>query len=368
MDSVPQKTTTWDDIFEKYNDDSIIIEPIVDIERDTTYSIAPTEPPKLIDELTISYTKSIECTKCKTKISLTEEISQACTGCGLLISDTSSYTDEKYSTSDTSFSNVNDKGFMSMRVVGKGAYGQNRALLKSSADYGRYRHATTLKDMNKWNVNGKFVPKAVMEEANNMFSKIKQHNYVYRKDVKKGVITACVYYACHMHKISRTPAEIANWAQIAEKFHSMGDRILRDLNERGVIELPSRINPIEDYIERYLKILNIDAKKYKQFILDIIEVATNSKLHVLSDSKNNTKCIGTIYLLIERVRDLRQEIDREKLDKECDISKTTFIKYYKLICKYYRKFIPVFVKHDIPMKAKWKEDIAKVIEDHKKIM
>lgn len=311
----------------------------------------------------ISSKKSNECPSCKSKLTHNGNKLE-CGSCGLVIDDSSGMTDEQYTTPSLSDCNVSDKGFMSMKIVGKGAYGNNRSLLKSCAKYDQYRNMTTRKDVHNWNSQStdKHLPKNVIEEACNMFAKIKAKGYVYRKDVKKGVLSACIYYACYNNGISKTPNEIASLVGIAEKFHSMGDRILRDLNERGVVELPDKIDPVVDYVLRYMEVLGID-KKYKDFVLDIIHVADREKLHVLSDSKNNTKCIGAIYLLIDRVPDLRKTIDKDKIDNDCEISKTTFIKYYNLICKFYRKFVPVFVRHSIPMKIEWKEDISEVIKN-----
>jgi transcription initiation factor TFIIIB Brf1 subunit/transcription initiation factor TFIIB len=243
-------------------------------------------------------------------------------------------------------------------MIGKGSYGYNRSLLKSCADYSRYRKMTTLREMHNWNSQSTSnqLPKNVINEANNMFALIKDHGYVFRKDVKKGVQGACLYYTCHQNGISKTPFEIAKIVGIAEKFLSSGDRILSDLNERGIIQIP-KIDSIPSYINRYFELLNIPVK-YKQFVLDIIEQADNDKLHVLYDSKNNTKCIGAIYMLIERVIKLRKTISKELIEKECGISKTTFIKYYVMLCKYYRRFVFIFIKHKIPMKSQWNETIS----------
>jgi hypothetical protein len=306
---------------------------------------------------------NMDCTSCGGEL-MTCEDKLICRNCGLEVTDTSGTTSEQYTITSLQDCNVSDKGFMSMKIIGKGAYCYNRCLMRSSAIYDTYRKGTTLRELLNWNSQstGKHLPKNIMEEANNMFSTIKSCGYVYRKDVKKGVLSACIYYACYNNGISKTPSEIAQIVGIAEKFHSMGDRILRDLNERGVIDLPDKINPIIDYVERYMEILNIPSK-YKTFILDMIYVADREKLHVLSDSKNNTKCIGTIYLLIDRARDLKSKIKIDSIDKDCEISKTTFLKYYNLLCKFYRKFVPVFVKHRIPMKKEWKEDYTKAEED-----
>lgn len=301
---------------------------------------------------------AIACLNCGVAL-ITNDSCLICKSCGLEINDTSGVTDEQHSASLAQDNNVNDKGFMSMRIIGKGAYGYHRSLLKSCAQYGQYRKMTTLKDIHNWNAqsNGKFIPRNVIEEANEMFAKIKEHGGLYRNSVKKGVISACIYYSCYNNGISQTPIETARLVGIAEKFHSAGDRILRDLNERGIIDLPRKIDPINDYLNRYLELLGIPIK-YKDFIVDLIAIADREKLHIINDSKNNTKCIGAIYVLIDRVPELKKKISKDKIDKECEISKTTFIKYYNLVCKYFRKFVPVFIKHGIKMKKEWRDDIT----------
>ena len=290
-----------------------------------------------------------------------------CQECGLEISDSVGLPADEESYSSLHDSNVNDKSFISMRVVGPGAYGYNRNLLKNCAVYTKFRKMTTLKELHIWNSqsHNNQLPKHIIEMANDMFAMIKEHGYVYRKDVKKGVQAACLYYTCHMNGISKTPSEIAAIVGIDEKFLSAGDRILRDLNERSVIHIPAKINVIANYVNRYFELLNINAK-YKQFIFDIIDQADDDRLHVLFDSKDNTKCVGAIYLLIDRVKELRTTIDKDKLGNECNISKTTFIKYHNMINKYYKKFIHIFIKHDIPLKSSWRPDIECVLKNKPK--
>ncbi len=290
-----------------------------------------------------------------------------CQSCGLEISDAAGLPADDESSSSLHDSNVNDKSFISMRVVGPGSYGYNRNLLKNCAVYTKFRKMTTLKELHIWNSQShdNQLPKHIIEMANDMFAMIKENGNVYRKDVKKGVQAACLYYTCHMNGISKTPSEIAAIVGIDEKFLSAGDRILRDLNERSVIYIPAKINVIANYINRYFELLNINPK-YKQFIFDIIDQADDDRLHVLFDSKDNTKCVGAIYLLIDRVKSLRTTIDKDKLGSECNISKTTFIKYHNMINKYYKKFIHIFIKHDIPLKSAWRSDIEYALKNKPK--
>ena len=360
--STAGNSDSWDDLLSQLNNSVVQDTTHVyqDDRRENTDAIVNKYKNLEATVTTIETCKDSACPSCGGLLRISDGVF-VCTKCGLEIKQTALSSDDS-NTVSVNNNSVNAKGFISMRFIGKKSYGYNRNLLKSCSNYSQYRKNNTLKEMHNWNaqsVNMK-LPKNVMDEANNMFAKIKENGYVYRKDVKKGVQSACLYYACYNNGISKTPNEIAQIVQIAEKFHSAGDRILRDLNERGVIELPSKINPIMDYTERYFELLNIP-KKYKEFVIDIIKQADVDKLHVLCDSKNNTKCIGAIYMLIDRVKELRNTIDKDRIDKECEISKTTFVKYYTLLCKFYRRFVHIFVKHRIPMKSEWRENIADVI-------
>lgn len=374
-----QQTNSWDDIFKqleepiqpteitkhyisnKFRQDNLEDMPVLTPDRRKDNINYTTMEPVI----NVSSTRITGCYECGGQVLVNGNL-LICQSCGVEMQGMSGATDETYSAVAPTDCSVNEKGFMSMKIIGKGAYGYNRSLLKSCANYNQYRKMNTLKEMHGWNAQNldKQLPKNVIEEANNMIAKIKEHGHVFRKDVKKGIQSSCIYYACYNNGISRTPSELAQFVGIAEKFHSSGDRYLRDLNERGIIELPDKVDPIVDYVERYMELLGID-KKYKDFVLDIITVADREKLHVLCDSKNNTKAIGAIYLLIDRVPELRKSIPKERIDKECEISKTTFVKYYSLLCKYYRKFVPIFVKHQIPMKPEWKENIEEVIDNSK---
>jgi transcription initiation factor TFIIIB Brf1 subunit/transcription initiation factor TFIIB len=278
-----------------------------------------------------------------------------CSGCGVESANHINTPEGGYSTSALNDCNVHKDGFLAFKVTGRGSYGCQRSMLKTCASYTKYRKNTTLKDMKNWNIHSKkhHIPKNVIKEANDMFATIKEHGYVFRKDGKKGVLSACLYYACYNNGISKTPSEIAQFSDIEEKFHSFGDRMLHDLNERGVIEIPDKIAPITDYVNRYMTLLNIPTK-YTVFVLDLIARAEHKKIHIVHDSKNNTKCVGAIYMLVDRVPDLRKKITKELIESLCCISKTTFIRYYNVLCTYHKKLKKVFRRHGISMKTEWR--------------
>lgn len=252
-------------------------------------------------------------------------------------------------------SNTSNSGYMPFSFTGQGSYGFQRAMLKTCARYEEYRKNKTMKELSNFNyqTNGKKIPKDVLRLANELFDSIKKHRHVFRTNIKKGVMSACLYYACYMKHISKTPNEIAALMGIEEKFHSIGDRKVRSLAEKGIIQIPTKIDPTLDYVVRYMQILDISLK-YKDFVIDIINRAERAKLHIKYDSRTNTKAVGGIYLLIERIPELRKRINKDKIEKECKISKTTFTRYYMIINNYYRKFKKIFKFHKIKMPRRWK--------------
>lgn len=329
-----------------------------------------------IFEPTIKFTvldKTDTCTKCNQKMLLFNNIIK-CKQCGKELPNLT-HTDENMSISASTNCNVDSKGYSSFKMTGKGSKRNQKSMLKSCATYTNYRKLTTLRHMNNWNnkniedPKGIFIPKHVIIQANEEFDKIKRHKCVYRSEGKDGVLSALLYYACYTNNITKTPAEIARFSGIEEKFHSLGDRILHRLHEQGIIEIPVKIYPIPDYVDRYMDLLDIN-RMYRQFIIDLIARAEAKKIHVLHDSKATTRVIGAIYMLITRIPSL-SHITKEKIETVCDISKSTFLRYYSTIWTFYKKFKKVFKYHRIPMPAAWRKtkesdtDITPVISNKK---
>jgi transcription initiation factor TFIIIB Brf1 subunit/transcription initiation factor TFIIB len=176
---------------------------------------------------------------------------------------------------------------------------------------------------------------------------------VYRGNKKWGVISACLFYVCIMNNLTRTPKEITNIMSIEDRFLSQGDKILQELNELNIIEIPATFKPLGDYIDQFFCKLKIPLR-FKDFILEIISVAERKYLHVANESRMTSKCIGCIYLLCKRVPML-QKIKKDRIVKEClDISKSTFNKYYMLIMSHPKELKFVFKKHHIPMPIEWR--------------
>lgn len=290
------------------------------------------------------------CVNCKS--SLTINYNQTiCNTCGFENNYDISF-DNDNTFMDSSYSN-ND--FVNFKITGKNSYSLQKTTLKIYSNYDQYRKLTIIREINLWNNSGEFkIPKHIIREAIEMFCKIKKADYVFRKDNKKGVLSACLYYSCYNNGIIKTPQEMSKYVGIQEKFHSYGDRVLQDLNDKGIISIPTKMDSITKYIDKYFELLDID-KIYKPFVTSIIKKVEESNIHLLHDSKNNTKCIGAIYLLTQRIPKLKQKISKEKIEKECKISKTTFIRYFKIINLYYKTIKVIFKRYSIPMPIEWKK-------------
>lgn len=256
---------------------------------------------------------------------------------------------------DSNNYNVSEEIFMSFKLVGKNAYYNNRSLMRTCSSYAAYSRNQILKEVLEKNFqyHGKKIPKDVINLAIDIFTTIKNSKLVFRGNGKWGVVGACMFYACAMKGVTKTPREISNVIDVEEKFISQGDRILQDLNEKGVIEIPTFIQPLQDYIKQYFAALYIP-DKYTQFIIDLIDRAEKKYIHIMHDSRLTTKCVGAILMLVTRVKELRH-IDKDMLCAECNISKSTFTRYYNLLRSNHKKLRKVFKKHQIPMENEWRK-------------
>ena len=297
------------------------------------------------------HTKYTMCPKCDIECSVNDG-SICCSNCGL---ETSIIIDDnKFSFATEKDHNVSSNSFMSFNFIGQNSYCYQRSFLKTCANYSKFRDNSNRKDLYNYNYQheGKKIPKNAIKMAIELFSTIKEHNYVYRGNGKKGVLGACLFYACVMNHITKTPRDIAGIMEIEERFLSKGDREVQGLNEKGIISIPTILRPLNDYIDQYFPALDIP-NKYKQFVFDIIERVEKKNIHIMNDSRPTTKCIGAIYLLVNRVKSLHN-ITKDKIVVECNISKSTFIRYYNLLLVNYKKIKPVFVKHRIPQPISWR--------------
>ena len=252
--------------------------------------------------------------------------------------------------------NTANNSFMTFNIIGKDSYCYNRSYLKTCANYTAYRNNSNRKDIIQRidQFEGNKPPKNLVNTTARLFDQIKNAGYVYRGNGKWGVIGACLYYASIQHNLTRTPKEVAMIMGIDEKFLSQGDRTLQSLNELKVIDIQINYKPILDYINKFFPSLGIP-DKYKDFVVHLITRAERKHLHIRHESRLTTKIVGAIFLLTKRVPELRH-IKKDLISIECgNISKSTFIKYYTLICNNFKIMKKSFRKYGISMESNWRD-------------
>ena len=196
----------------------------------------------------------------------------------------------------------------------------------------------------------------IINESSEIFLKISINGCIKRKNKRKGICAACLYYTCQSNSVSITPKNIITIWNIDEKHLSYGEKIVREYNEKKIISVAVHKDNKALYITSYLNKLEID-EKYKEFIIDLLNTAEKKKLHIKNNYRTITKCIGAIYMLIMRIKLLRNKISKDDIANKCKISIATFKKYYNLLYQNHKKIKHIFKKHSIKMPREWMDNV-----------
>jgi len=332
---------SWDSLFDEVNEDPLprvnLVAKQVKVE-DAKKEIAP--DPTICPGCNIAgelKNGQILCTKCGLKWDHSENVRN-------FSSDVAHY--------------VVGRSHMAFKIVGQKSNFSNRSLMKTCSSYKVYSHNNNRREVLEkiFQHQGKKIPKDALKLGIEIFADIKTAGYVFRGNKKQGVVGACIFYACVIKGITKTPRDVAEMLEISEKFLSQGDRILQSLKEKGIVDIPTFLRPLPDFIKQYFSALHIP-KKYAPFVIDLIARAEKKHIHIINESRMTTKCVGAILMLTMRVRSLRH-ITKDEIARECKISKSTFTRYYLLMCANHKKIRKVFKKHKIPMPDDWRPRTA----------
>ncbi len=253
--------------------------------------------------------------------------------------------------------NIDDNCVISCRIDDGYSKGYNYRVVQSGSTTDKYKNKKMYDDCKHLFHNKKdrqYISEDVLRDAVALFGQTRKSGRVFRNRHKLGVLGACIYNCSMKHNVTRTIKEIATACDIEEKYISNGERYLQQLNEKKIITLTTKVNPVSDYLDRYLAILKID-RKYKPFLVELVTRTEKKKLHLIYDSKINTRCIGTIYILVTRIPELSKRIKPADIANAADVGKTTFTKMYKMVNEYSEVFKKTFRRHRIPMPASWKK-------------
>ena len=334
FDTFEESIDTFDD-FDKFNDNFNDKFEVVKVNHDIDIK-----------------TNYKNCTDCDIECVI-EGNTMVCPQCGIEKA-TDADNNNNYSSSYSTNHNTSDNSFISFKFTGKGSNMYHKSFLKTCANYSKYSNNNTARELENlvYQYEGNKIPKDVIALSAEMFNEIRSTGKVFRGDSKKGVVVACVYYACRIKKITKTPRYLCSLTRTPDKYLSQGERILQDLIERNVISIPTLGDPKLDYVSQYFEALKIPSI-YEPFVLDLLKRSQHKSLHIIRDSRDTTKCAGTVYMLCQRVRELHH-ITKDDIEQKCGVSFTTFNRYFCLLMDNHIKLKKVFVRHKIPMPNYWR--------------
>jgi len=174
--------------------------------------------------------------------------------------------------------------------------------------------------------NNNIKPK-IIQEAKSLY-KIMSENKISRGNNRKGIIAACVYFACKNCNVGRSSKEIATMFNIKNSVFTKGcknfQNVLQLSKDKDRVDSSESISPL-DFIDRFCNNLNME-------ITDIKKIKTLSqnieKSNIINDIRPDSFAAGCILYYC-----ITNDISCNKTDiSNCSkISEVTVNKCYKKI-------------------------------------
>jgi transcription initiation factor TFIIIB Brf1 subunit/transcription initiation factor TFIIB len=226
--------------------------------------------------------------------------------------------------------NTNENYHIPIKCIGKNSFQYQKYLRNNTSQYSIIQETSIKRILDKLNYKSDnfVIPKNIITNVLNQYKKIRETSKIHRGEILKGILGSLLYYECLKEGIIRKPKELAKWYDISENDLSKGDKILRDLAESGVIDLPINKDYNNEYIESYLKRMDLDIK-YSNLLIELLEKINEFKIGN-PNARLSTKIAALIFLLIISKK---YPISTETISEEFDISISTFKTFYMEIFK-----------------------------------
>lgn len=168
----------------------------------------------------------------------------------------------------------------------------------------------------KYNITNKIIDDA------KMLYKQASEKRISRGVKKEGLIASCIYHACLLNKVPRSPKEVARMFNIDTIVLTKGNSVFQNLMQMNV----DSCGP-EDFIARFGSKLNMnydDIQRCKAFARRLDE------LEVVSENAPTSVAAGTLYYY-----SLKRGIDLNKksIADACEVSEVTITKCLKRLNK-----------------------------------
>jgi transcription initiation factor TFIIB len=167
----------------------------------------------------------------------------------------------------------------------------------------------------------------IVTEAKSLY-KIISDTQISRGNNRKGIIAACLYYACKNCNVSRSSKEIGTMFKITTSVMTKGTKTFQEIihmsNSKNRIKDANSINP-EDFIDRFCNKLNLGELDIKQ-VKDISKIITSTQL--ISEVRPDSIAAGCILFYCNFKKN---KINKKEISNISQISEVTINKCSKKI-------------------------------------
>ena len=273
--------------------------------------------------------------------------------------------------------NTSSESANPIRVTGPGNAMYQKKLMCKTSDYSKTRFKDTMQQMIQITSNYTkcTFPPGVVKEAGLRYHEIQTAGEIKRGNIRKGAMGDCLRRMCDKYGIHKKRNIFADVFGVDLGDISEGEKLIDSLISDGKIsrdEFQSTgidTDYIESYVIQYFLALKIPLpygvadstigeSKYYNFTKSLIRFSI--KLGLAENSVQYSKCVGAISVLVSHCPELRKTISADIIAKECQISKSTFKRYYNIIediltteeprkQRLHKKLIHLFHKFNIPI-------------------
>jgi hypothetical protein len=279
-----------------------------------------------------------------------------CNLCGITESQS---VDTDASTSSTGSYNTSSESANPLRITGPGGMMFQKKLICKTSDYDKTRLRDTMSQMLSVADAYKTVviPVGIVKEAGMRYYDVQRVCEIKRSDVRRGAMASCLMKICEKHGLHKKRTVFSEMFGIDSCYLSEGEKLLDRLFSEGKLNRDDFLvkNQENSRIQGYLVQLFISLgiplppdsfvanlgsdtkpripynpdKPYFDFIKRLIDFTFHFKL---AESSNiYSKCVGAIYVTTSRCPELG--ISPETIVKECNISRSTFLRFSNVIEK-----------------------------------
>lgn len=166
------------------------------------------------------------------------------------------------------------------------------------------------------------VPSKVLDDAKVLYKRASEKK-ISRGENKEGLIASCIYFACLLNKVPRSPKEVSRMFNIDLNVLTKGNARFQTL-----LQINVESSEAEDFIARFGSKLNMnyaDIQKCKELAKQLEE------LEIVSENSPTSVAAGTLYYYC-----ISKDIDynKKQIADICEVSEVTITKCYKRLTKY----------------------------------